>query len=169
MRRNARWAGTSFSPYGSLLPHQTSSDRLHGVTTPIGLRNLRNSSETRSSQNLVSSPQNYEDSSGGLMAGFATLMVELRECQGEPKPAKKSFLVFRFKSKNLEIVSDGLSPLRSLSTRCSYLTQPFPRRHSFEWYHRTYHRHRSLFYWQVLDILLDPSPISFARFSHVSS
>lgn len=88
MRRNTRWAGTSFSPYGYV---PQNSERLPGLAT-MGLRNLRNGIDVRAQS---STGNGYEDTNGGLMAGFATLMVELRECQGENLSVLGMFLVVK--------------------------------------------------------------------------
>ncbi|KNF04843.1 hypothetical protein PSTG_01897 [Puccinia striiformis f. sp. tritici PST-78] len=92
MRRNSRWAGSSISPFVPLANNH--ADRTAGSSAVIGLRNLKAGSEepantsTNNSRNngtndndnsLASS--NYSHVRGGLMAGFATLIMELRECQ----------------------------------------------------------------------------------------
>ncbi|KAH9817046.1 hypothetical protein DFH28DRAFT_167972 [Melampsora americana] len=79
MRRNARWAGTSFSPYSSI---PQTGDRFNStaLSTTIGLRNLRNGHHHHS-KSRNSSSQAFDDPSGNLMIGFSNLMMELRECQ----------------------------------------------------------------------------------------
>ncbi|OAV97389.1 hypothetical protein, variant [Puccinia triticina 1-1 BBBD Race 1] len=89
MRRNSRWAGSSISPFVPLANH---ADRAAGSSAVIGLRNLKTGPEepannsngggssSSTNQNALAS-SNYSHVRGGLMAGFATLIMELRECQ----------------------------------------------------------------------------------------
>ncbi|KNZ64264.1 hypothetical protein VP01_104g12 [Puccinia sorghi] len=89
MRRNSRWAGSSISPF---VPLANLGDRTNsGSSTMIGLRNLRNGQEeplNMSKNSSNSNPNNnslagssYSHIRGGLMAGFASLIMVLRECQ----------------------------------------------------------------------------------------
>jgi len=90
MRRNSRWAGSSISPF---VPLANLADRTNSASSPmIGLRNLKNGQEEPSNMsknnNSNSNPNNnslagssYSHIRGGLMAGFASLIMVLRDCQ----------------------------------------------------------------------------------------
>ncbi|PLW24347.1 hypothetical protein PCANC_00944 [Puccinia coronata f. sp. avenae] len=94
MRRNSRWAGSSISPFVPLANH---SDRTNGSSAVIGIRNLKPGTEEQSAMSKNNSSNstnnhntnhnnslagsNYSHVRGGLMAGFAGLIMELRACQ----------------------------------------------------------------------------------------
>lgn len=75
MRRNSRWSGSTISPF---VPLVNNADRAAQSAPLVGLRNLKTGTEepTDPSTNAT-----YAHLPGGLMAGFATLITELRDCQ----------------------------------------------------------------------------------------